>query len=121
MSEKDRPSRAERLGERFGQCWKCYSHVLNKISHRLQRWGIPSALSRMAVWVMQGAAIAGLLYVAFWITLIAIIASLAASGFFSLATRANDFSADWRDGPSGFGLYDQTGVRIDPYDPDEMP
>lgn len=120
MNEKDQPSRAKRLGEYVGRCWKCYSRALDKISHRLQQAGVPFALSRMAVWIMQVVAITGLLYVAFWITLIVIIASLGVSGFFSPPTRTNHFSADWRDGPSGFGLYDQTGARIDPYDPDEM-
>lgn len=106
MSEKDRPSRAEKLGERFGRCWKCYLHALNKIEHYLQRWGIPFALSRLVGWALYAVVIIGLLYVAFWVTLVAI------TLFVTWKVRTTDDDAGWRHGHEGYGYY-QNGIRTD--------
>ncbi|WP_055136586.1 DUF3742 family protein [Pseudomonas corrugata] len=121
MREQEQATRAEKLGEYAGRCWRSYLRVLDRLSGGLQRAGAPYALSRMIAWGLQALVLFVLLYVAFWITIIFIVVALGSSGLLDRSSGVGGLGAEWRDGPSGFGIYDQAGVRIDPHDPDEVP
>lgn len=107
MNGKDRSSRAKKLGEYVGRCWKRYSRALDKISHRLQQVGVPRALSRIVGRGLHAVVIFGLLYAAFWVTLMAITLFVICS--FRIA---DDKATGWRHGPEGYGYY-ESGERID--------
>lgn len=113
--------RAERLGSWLGRCWRGYLRLEEVIILRLQRLNVPINLARIICWILEVIGLIVLLYVAFWITLIVLLIAAFVCGVLNFNSRANEEDSEWRDGLSGFGLYNQTGVRIDPHDPDEMP
>ncbi|WP_092148155.1 MULTISPECIES: DUF3742 family protein [unclassified Pseudomonas] len=119
MSEQEQSSGAEKFGNYLGRCWKGYSRILDRFSRCLQRAGVPFVLCRMIGVSLQAVVLVALLCVAFWITIIGMFVLLGASGLFS-PRGTDDLNADWKNGPSGFGIYDQSGVRIDPHDPDDV-
>ncbi|WP_448111268.1 DUF3742 family protein [Pseudomonas lini] len=108
MTEKDQTTRAVRLGEWLGRCWKGYLRFLDRVFSWLRRAGIPPTLARVFVWALQAVVIITLLYVTFWITLIAIVVFVAGSGLL----ETDDEAPGWRDGPEGHGYY-ENGTRID--------
>ncbi|WP_428983133.1 DUF3742 family protein [Pseudomonas bijieensis] len=70
MREREQPTRAERLGEYAGRCWRSYLRGLDRLSGGLQRVGVPYVLSRMITWGLQALVLFVLLCVAFWVTVI---------------------------------------------------
>ncbi|WP_285374239.1 DUF3742 family protein [Pseudomonas sp. lyk4-TYG-107] len=116
MTEKDQTSKASRLGEYLGRCWKGYLRNLAKLSGLLIRVGVPSVIAKICTLLLQTVAVISLLYIGFWTAVIFIVVLI---GSIRYSSTENE-PPNWRDGPSGFGLYDRAGTRLDPYDPDEM-
>lgn len=112
-------SRASMLGVRFGLIWKRYMRFLRWVSAWLSNIGLRSDVVRMILCMLQIAAVGFFVFCASWIVVIGVIMVLGGLGLFTSTERTGDFDAQWREGTSGFGLYDATGTRIDPYDPDE--
>ena len=109
MSEQEQSSSAEKFGNYLGRCWKGYSRILDRFSRCLQHMGVPYVLCRMIGVGLQAVVLIILLYVAFWITLIAICL------FVRWATGVaidDERTPQWRDGPDGFGYY-EGDTRID--------
>ena len=121
MTKKERPTRATRFGRWLGRRWRGYLRYEEKTLSWLERIGIPIKVSRIGAWILKAAVLIALLYVAFWITLILVAATVGAHTFLNSDSSMYSEHAEWRDGLSGFGLYDRGGNRIDPHDPDEMP
>ncbi|WP_041931130.1 MULTISPECIES: DUF3742 family protein [Pseudomonas] len=123
MKEKGRATTAMQFGRWLARRWRGYLRFEEGVLIWLQRLGVPVRISKMLGWIFKAVVIIALLYVAFWVTLFVIfIAAGACCVIYSDSSiDMNQKPPQWRDGLSGFGLYDQTGIRIDPYDPDEMP
>ncbi|WP_454868457.1 DUF3742 family protein [Pseudomonas farris] len=121
MTKKERPTRAIQFGRWLGHRWRGYLRYEEKTLLWLQRKGVPIKVSRIFGWILKAVALIVLLYVAFWITLIFVLATVGAYIVLNTDSSMYNEPAEWRDGLSGFGLYDRGGTRIDPHDPDEMP
>jgi hypothetical protein len=80
--------------------------------------GLPAGVARLLLWIVKLAAFGVLLYAGFWIALVLLFGVAAA-----WALRDSDFDdenkLEWREGHSGFGLYDNNEWRHDMGDPDE--
>ncbi|TPG90305.1 DUF3742 family protein [Pseudomonas caspiana] len=121
MTNGDQPTRAMQFGRWVGRRWQSYLRYEEKTLSWLQRKGAPIKFSRFLGWLFKAVALITLLYVAFWITLILVAATIGAYAILNSDSSMYSEHTEWRDGLSGFGLYDQGGNRIDPHDPDEMP
>ncbi len=78
----------------------------------LMHQGLPRGIAMLILWAVKMLVLGVLLYVAFWLTLVAIFVLVAAR----LAGNADDTADDkpqWRNGLSGYGLY-RGDVRVDP-------
>lgn len=82
--------------------------------------GLAPGAARAVSLVVKLAALAVLLYSAFWL---ALLLAFALAGAWLI--RNDDGSYDeeqqteWRHGPAGFGLYTSNDLRVDPHDPDD--
>ena len=119
--EGERPMRAARLGRWLGHRWRGILSLEKNSLLWLQRVGVPINVARICGWILKAVVLGALLCFAFWIALIALAIVFVIRAAFNADFRSDYEESNWRDGLSGFGLYDRTGVRIDPHDPDEMP
>ncbi|WP_082460506.1 DUF3742 family protein [Pseudomonas mediterranea] len=107
MCRQEQATRAERLGEYAGRCWRSYLRGLDRLSGGLQRLGVPNSLSRIIALGLQASVLFVLLFVAFWVAVIAIYL------FVSWSVHIEEEAASgWRDGPEGYGFY-EGGTRTD--------
>lgn len=111
---------AERLGRTLGRAWRGCARLDRQAQGWLCARGLaPGAALAVSV-VVKLAALAMLLYSAFWL---ALLLAFALAGAWLL--RSDDGSYDeeqqteWRHGPVGFGLYTSNDQRVDPHDPDD--
>lgn len=121
MTKKGQPTKAMQFGRWLGRRWRGYLRCEARALLWLQYRGVPIKVSRILGWILKAVVLISLLCVAFWITLIVVVATVGAYAVLNSASSTFDESTEWRDGLSGFGLYDRGGTRIDPHDPDEMP
>lgn len=121
MTNRDRPTRAMQLGLWLGRRLRGYLRYEEKTLLWLQRKGVPIKVTRILGCILKAVVLIALLYVAFWITLILVAAIVGAYAVLNSDSSMYSEHTEWRDGLSGFGLYDRGGNRIDPHDPDEMP
>ncbi|WP_460110345.1 DUF3742 family protein [Pseudomonas sp. S3_H04] len=108
MTEKDRASKASRVGEYLGRCWKGYLRNLTRVSGWLRKVGVPRKLASFCALLLHTVTVMVLLYIAFWVTVVFIVALVGSCGLFSSEPEP----ASWRDGPEGPGIY-ENGVRTD--------
>ena len=116
-------TRAMQFGQWLGRRWLGFLRFEERVLMWLERTGAPMPISKILCWRLKVVIIVALLYVAFWITLFVIFITAGACSviYSNSSIDMTDKHPQWRDGLSGFGLYDERGIRIDPYDPDEMP
>jgi Protein of unknown function (DUF3742). len=119
--EEERTTRAARFGRWLGHRWRGILSFEKNSLLWLQRVGVPINVAKIFGWILKAVVLSALLCLAFWIALIALAIVFVVRDAFNSDFRSDYEESDWRDGLSGFGLYDRTGVRIDPHDPDEMP
>jgi len=120
MSDAESANKSWGLGFRLGKCWKWYVRMVERLSAWLCRMGLSPMFASFLVWGLQALAIGFALFVMWWIVVFSIILALGLSGRLSDGSTTNGYRSQFKEGPNGFGLYDDNGVRLDPYDPDEM-
>lgn len=105
-----RPPWAHRFGEWAGHTWRGLAQQDRRALAWLTRQGLPVGAAKMVSWAVKLLVLGVLLYVAFWLTLIAIFVLAAAW----LARHADHDSAqgEWRNGQEGYGYY-ENGTRTD--------
>lgn len=108
---------AHRLGRSAGRS----ARWLQRREHRAIGWlvaeGLPARVAAALLWIVKLTVLAGLLYTAFWLTMLlmfAVIASWATNN----TSSDDDELAEWRMGLSGYGLY-RGDTRVDPGQPDD--
>ncbi|TNF83799.1 MULTISPECIES: DUF3742 family protein [Pseudomonas] len=107
MRRQEQATRAERLGEYAGRCWRSYLRVLDRLSGGLQRLGIPNSLSRIIALGLQVSVLFVLLFVAFWGAIIV--------AFIFVVSRSIGRSGQQRE---DWAIGEQYDERDDPsYDP----
>ncbi len=82
---------------------------------------VPAALTTSLLWGVKLALLGAVLYVAFWLAILVAVVMLAA--VWADQHLDLDWTADepeWKEGHSGFGLYDKSEWRIDMPGPDEI-
>jgi hypothetical protein len=120
MKTAARTTFAERLGRALGRVWRGCARIDGRAQGWLHAQGLALGAARAVSLVVKLAALAVLLYSAFWL---ALLLAFALAGAWLL--RNDDGSYDeeqqteWRYGPAGFGLYTSNDQRIDPHDPDD--
>src|SRR5258708_1784776 len=112
-------STAERTGAVIGRAWRRWLRQ----EHRLIGWlvskGLPATTAKTLLWIVTLAALAVLLYVALWLTLLLAFAFSVACAARNADWDEEDHQPEWRNGVSGFGLYTTDGYRIDPHNSDD--
>lgn len=107
-----------RLGCRAMRAARGYLRYERKAAGWLADQGVPAALITPLLWSIKLALLGALLYVAFWLAMLAAFAG-AVVWAAPYIDWDDDEQREWRYGYFGFGLYHPDGSRIDPYDPDE--
>lgn len=120
MSGAEEVSKNWWVGYRLGKCCKRYVLMMQRFSAWLCRMGFSPMYASFVVWGLQALAIGLALFVMSWIVVFSIILALGISARLSDSSTTNWYRSEFRDGPHGFGLYDDNGIRLDPYDPDDM-
>jgi hypothetical protein len=111
---------AERLGRALGRAWRGCARLDRRAQGWLRAQGLAPGAAGAVSLVVKLAALAVLLYSAFWL---ALLLTFALAGAWLL--RNDDGSYDeeqqteWRYGPAGYGLYTSSDQRVDPHDPDD--
>lgn len=113
--------KAQRAGAACGRAWQGWLRQ----EKRLIVWGVtqgmPAALSQTLLWVAKLLLVGALFYLAFWVVLLVLFATVAALAAKNQDREPEENESEWRNGMLGFGLYHPDGSRIDPHDPDEEP
>lgn len=118
MDAANRKPKAERLGRWWGRLWHGYVRGERRIAVILKGMGLPAVVTAASLWAMRLGLLAGLACAIFWPMLLMI-------GVIAIASALQDVESherrepEWREGHSGFGLYDEDEWRHDVGDPDE--
>ena len=103
---------SERAGAAFGRAWR----KLQRYDARAALWmsenGASPFIAKTLLWTVKIVALAVLLWLAFWIAVLLVIAVMA-TFLLRNADQPHSGRVEQRDGPLGFGLYDEHGFRID--------
>ncbi|WP_308142783.1 DUF3742 family protein [Burkholderia pseudomallei] len=104
------PTVAERVGRGLGRAWLAIRRQEARIAQHFVHQGLSRGVATIILWGVKLLVLGVLLYVAFWLTLVAI-AVLAAVW---LAQHVDHDSAqgEWRNGQEGYGYY-ENGERTD--------
>lgn len=113
--------RAYRLGRATMRGWRGYRQGERRLMQRLVRRGWPAAAAQALAWAARLAVLCVLLYTAFWVAVVLFVAV----AVLWMADHADPrdwepVEVEWRDGHSGWGLYDKTEWRHDPGSPDDL-
>jgi fatty acid desaturase len=109
---------AERVGRWLGRAWRgCVQQEAHVIQWLVKK-GIPAGVGRLLLWLAKLTVVVALLYVAFWFAVLLLIGVVAA-WIAQNSGKNEENKPEWREGHSGFGLYDKNEWRHDMGDPDE--
>jgi fatty acid desaturase len=118
MKTMSRTTHTERAGRWFGRVWRGVVRQEARAIRWLAGKGVPTGVAWLLFWIVKLAVFGALLYFAFWFALLLLFGVVAA-----WVTRNSGWDDDnkpeWREGHSGFGLYDKNEWRHDMGDPDE--
>lgn len=110
---------AHRLGRAAGRSARWLQRCERQAISWLVAKGLPATVAAALLWIVKLAVLAGLLYVAFWLALLLVFAVVAAWAARNADWDDDEKQPEWREGYDGYGLYDNSGWRIDLADPDE--
>ena len=110
---------AQRAGHGAGRAWRWYVQREQQLIGTLTAQGMSVHVARTALWVIKLAVLGLLLYLAFWLTLLLAFAVVVAWIATNSDLTDEGESAEWREGHSGYGLYDKNEWRRDMGDPDQ--
>ena len=110
---------AERLGRTLGRAWRGCARLDRRAQGWLRAQGLAPGAARAVSLVAKLAALAVMLYTAFWLALLVAVLIAAWSMRNSPNWTADDEQPEWREGHGGYGLYDKNEWRHDMGDPDK--
>lgn len=114
------PSTSERIGRFAGRAWRRAVRGQKCVALWLTSKGVPAPLASALSLLMAVVVLGVLAHVAFWLALLLVIGVAFAWGTSKMEHSTQDQQEpEWRDGPTGFGLYTYDGHRIDPRVNDE--
>jgi hypothetical protein len=111
----------ERLGRMLGRAWRGCAHLDRRAQGWLHARGWAPGFAKTMMLLIKLAASGVLLYAAFWFAVPLALLLLAAWHFRGAAAWQVDEEnkPEWREGHTGFGLYDKNEWRHDMGDPDK--
>ncbi|CAJ5352523.1 Protein of uncharacterised function (DUF3742) [Burkholderia pseudomallei] len=112
MKTTARTTVAERIGRGLGRAWLVIRRRDARVVQHLMHQGLSRGIATLILWAVKLLVLGVLLYVAFWLTLVAIFV-LAAAWLVGNADDTAEDKPQWRNGLSGYGLY-RGDVRVDP-------
>lgn len=120
MSETPQsPSRSERFGRWLARAWK----VLLRQEARFTRWlvtqGMPAFFATGLLWLIKIALIVVVGYALLWLAIVLAVAFVAVKILGKADLDADPYAWEWKHGSLGAGLYDKSGQRLDPHDPND--
>ena len=115
MSSNAHNGYAQRAAHWVGHVWQKLLRGEKQLAARLVQNGVPVGVSRFAIWVIRFAALAAILSVSFVFVLLIATLALIARALANADPSIDRDQPEWRNGVSGFGLYNQEGYRIDPH------
>lgn len=120
MGQERQNTRSRRLGAWLGRVFRGYLSYESRVVGRSQAADVPVWLTKALLWTIKLCLLGVFLYLAFWVAVIAILSVLGVWRISRSDLERYENRLEWRDGLLGYGLYDETGTRVDPYDPDEQ-
>ncbi|MGE0371825.1 MAG: DUF3742 family protein [Gammaproteobacteria bacterium] len=120
MKKAARTTTAERTGRWLGRAWRGLARQEVRAVQWLAGKGLPAGVTRLLLGIVKLSILVLLLYSAFWLALLLLLGvavTWVARNSGSDWERENN--AEWREGHSGFGLYDKNEWRRDMGDPDD--
>lgn len=118
MKQTTRTTTAERAGRWLGRAWRGVVRQEARAVQWLAGKGLPAGVARLLLWIVKLAIFVVLLYVAFWFALL-LLFGVAAAWVARNSDWEDEDKPEWREGHSGFGLYDKNEWRHDMGDPDD--
>jgi hypothetical protein len=103
---------SERTGRWLGRAWRGFVRQEARAVQWLASKRLPAGVGRLLSWIVKLAVFGLLLYAALWLALLLTLAVLAA-WFAQKWDRGHEGDPRWREGHSGFGLYDENEWRHD--------
>ena len=119
MEPAIRISRAERTGGALGRLWKKYVRLDRKWCDWLIARRLSAGWAKPVLWIVKLVVLGVLFYAVFWVALVIVIAMAVAWLAQNVDTGHEIDKPEWREGHSGFGLYDKSEWRHDMGDPDK--
>ncbi|MFC4252937.1 DUF3742 family protein [Sinimarinibacterium flocculans] len=107
-----------RLGRGAGRTWGGYLRREQRAAGWLVGRGVPTSAARALLWIAKLVVLGVLLYAAFWLALLLLLAMVLVWAVDNAVPEDDDEKAEWRMGLSGYGLY-RGETRIDLGDPDD--
>ncbi|MGR0116392.1 DUF3742 family protein [Ralstonia pseudosolanacearum] len=108
----------ERAGRTLGRLGHGYARLDRRAVNWLVAQGWARGVAKAVLLVAKLTVVGVLLYVAFWLTLLLLFAVAAAWAARSVDQSDDESQPEWREGHSGFGLYDKNEWRHDIGDSD---
>jgi len=118
MMNKKTKSNTERFGRGLARMWRCYIRRERRVASWLVAKGLPAKGAIASLWIVKLAVFIVLLYTSLWLVLLLAVAVVAA-WLARNAVTDEENRVEWREGHSGFGLYDKNEWRHDMGDPEE--
>jgi hypothetical protein len=112
MKEMPQTTNSERAGRWLGRAWRGFVRQEARAFQWLASKRLPADVGRLLSWILKLAVFGLLLYAAVWLALLLSLAVLAA-WLAQKVDRGDEKGPEWREGHSGFGLYDKNEWRQD--------
>ena len=112
-------STAESAGAAIGRVWRNWLRQEQRLVGWAISHGLPTNAAKAVSWILKLIVFAVLLYAATWLALLLIFGFLAAWAARNADWNGDENQPEWRQGPSGYGLYTSDEYRIDPHDPQD--
>ena len=120
MADPGHQEWTHRLGRGAAWAWSAALRTEAQLCRLLVQQGLNAAAAKAVLRAIGLVAFAMLLYAVFWLALFLGAVAFSVWVAIRLDLPEADEKLSWRDGPFGFGLYDQKGSRVDPHDPDQL-
>jgi fatty acid desaturase len=121
MKAHARPSTsAEYLGAMLGRAWRRWLQQERYSVSWLVSKGLSATVAKILPWVLTLVALGVLLHIASWLALLLLFG--VATVWVAKNPECDDDEQrqpEWRNGVSGFGLYNSDGYRVDPHNLDD--
>lgn len=119
MSTKTRIGNGERLGHWLGGMWRTYARGEKRVTGMLVAHGWSTGLAKTLLRAAKLALLVVLFYVAFWVVVVLVLAVMCLWMIVHADLEPDEDQPEWREGHSGWGLYDKSEWRHDPGGPDD--